>query len=498
VRSTVGESFGSFCAYQSQHHVVANSFDPCDAHVMEARMRILSIIGDLTNSALYSVACIIAPNNLKCKRTRPELVQVVKDHLTNYLLDASRESDGLCQLSKLFKNPNSYLHKNLQIVTPVTKHLLVSISKTLERLDELTIRELYATFRRLSGVKVKPHFPPALTKKHYSTQSFLLRVKKLCHEYLSSLQEGQEMPKEFANGLTVVILSIYSRLGHTTIPVSEFRHFPKEVMCTQMEILHAVWLLHKLQIEDIKTLIPLIDPTGTVPRLSFTIALKKYLIEWLFVCDEISIPKELLKAVDLINKRAQVETNLFSEENKAQEFEAVLNVSCYLKSVSTNLILEKVNEGNVDVEVASEGYDEEKKNWCSENNDFEFCGTDYFFNSVGEGLGKVMEVASSNCISESVDSAKGCSFSTDSCKIPKKSSEKPIGGSHACSSTIESEIELNVICDEVALVAHKLVGHVIAGFLKLEERKADKLTLSYLTDGSNANNHRGSCFDNCQ
>ncbi|KAF3337874.1 hypothetical protein FCM35_KLT18461 [Carex littledalei] len=382
---------------------------------MEGKERILSITRDLTNTALYSIACIVTRNNLKFKRTRPELIEVVKDHLTSYLSDAGREPDELCRLSKVFKNPNSYLQNNLQIVTPVTEHLLVSISKTLERLDELTIRELDAVFRRLSGAKVKPCFPPVI-KTHCSTQDLLLKVKKLCNKYYSSLQEGQEMLKEFANGLTVVILSLYSRLGQTTIPINEFRPFPKEVMSTQMEILHALPSLPKLRKEEIETLIPLIDPTGMVPRNSFRNTLKKYMIEYLFVCDEISVPKEVLRAVDLINKRPQVEPNLFSKENRDKEVEAVLNVSCYLNSVAANLLLEKGSEGSVDVEVASEGYDEGKKNWCSENNDFNFCGTDYFFNSVSEELGKDLEETLSNCISESVNSAKGTSFSTDSCK----------------------------------------------------------------------------------
>lgn len=480
--------------------MVANSFDPFDAHGMESKEKNLSIIGDLTNTALYSISCIVTRNNLKFKGTRLELIEVVKNHLTNYLLDASQEPDELCRLSKLFGNPNSYLQNNLHIVTPVTEQLLASISKTMARLDELMIRELYAVFQRLTGVKVKPHFPPAVINIHRSTKTILLKVKKLCHEYLSSLQEGQEMPKEFANGLTAVLLSIYSRLGRSTIPISEFCPFPKEVMCTQMEILHAVWSLPKLQKEEIETLIPLIDPTGIVPKLSFKNTLKKYMIEWLFVCDEISVPKEVLRAIDLINKRPQVETYLFSEENRDDEVEAVLNVSCHLKSVAVNLLLEKESEGSVHAEeVASEGYDEGRKNWCSENNDFEFCGTDYFFNSVGEGLGKHLEAASSNCILESVNSAKVCSFSTDRFKIPKKSSEKQNGGSQVCLSKAGSEIEINEICDEAALVAHKLIGHVIDGFLKLEKREADELTLSYLTDGSgNANNHRGTCFVSCQ
>jgi hypothetical protein len=69
--------------------------------------------------------------------------------------------------------------------------------------------------------------------------------------------------------------------------------------------------------------------------------------------------------------------------------------------------------------------------------------TDYFFNSIGEGLANVMEAASSNFISEIENSTGGCSFRTASCKIPRKSSEKPIGGSQACSSKIEREIEIN-------------------------------------------------------
>lgn len=497
MRNTVEESFRFLCNNQSQHHEVANYFDPASAHAMEGKERILSITRDLTNTALYSIACIVTRNNLNFKRTRSELIEVVKDHLTSYLSDAGREPDEYCWLSKVFKNPNSYLQSNLQIVTPVTEHLRVSISKTLKQLDELTIRELDAVFQRLSGAKVKPCFPPVVETR-CSTQTLLLKVKKLCHEYYASLLEGQEMPKEFANGLTVVILSLYSRLGHTTIPISEFCPFPKEVLSTQMEILHALQSLPKLRKEEIGTLIPLIDPTGMVPRNSFRNTLKKYMIEYLFVCDEIIVPKEVLRAVDLINKRPQTEPHLFSEENRDKEVEAVLNVSCYLNSVAADLLLEKVREGSVNVEVASEVYDEGKKNWCSENNDFKFCGTDYFFNSVGEGLGNDLEETYSNAISESVNSTKGPSFSTDSFKIPRKPSEKQEGGSQACSSKAGSKIGINEICDEAALVAHKLIGHVINGFLKLEKTEADELTLSYLTCGlPNTKNHRGTCFGCC-
>ncbi|KAJ3696829.1 hypothetical protein LUZ61_000534 [Rhynchospora tenuis] len=482
VRSTVEESFKPLCNNQSQHHVVANSFDPCNASIMEGKERILSITRGLTNTALYSIACMVTRNNLKFKRTRLELIEIVKDHFTNYLLDVSQEPDKLFQLSKIFKNPSSYMQNNLQTVTPVTEHLRVSISKTLERLKELTVRELDAIFRKLSGVKVKPHFPPVI-KTHCSTQTLLLRVEKLCSQYLSGLQDGQEIPKKFANGLTVIILALHSYSGHINIPISEFCQFPDEVICTQMEILHAIWSLPKLQKEELETLIPLIDPTSMVPRNSFRNTLRKYMMEYLFTCDEMNIPKELLRAVDIVNKRSQVEPNLFSKESREKEVEAVLNVSCYLKSVSTNLILERESERSVDA-VESERNDEGENNWPSENNDFEFCGTDYFSNLVGEGLGKDLEGFSSNYMSESVNSAK-VSFRTDGCKIPKKSSKNG-------ASNNGSEIEINEICDEAAVVAHKLIGHVIHGFLKLEKKETDDWTTSYLTDGlPNADNDGG-------
>ncbi|KAJ4732647.1 DNA double-strand break repair protein [Rhynchospora pubera] len=482
VSRTVEESFRSFCTNQSQHHAVANSFDPCNGSIMGGKERILSITRGLTNSALYSIACMVTRNNLKFKRTRPELIEIVKDHFTNYLLDVSQEPDELSRLSKIFKNPNSYLQNNLQTVTPFTEHLRVSISKTLDRLKELTVRELDAIFQKLNGVKVKPHFPPVI-KTHCSTQTLLLRVEKLCSQYLSNLQDDQEIPKKFANGLTVIILALHCKSDHILIPISEFCPFPDDVMCTQMEILHAMRALPKLRKEEIETLIRLIDPTSMVPRSSFRNTLRKYMMEYLFVCDEMNVPKELLRAVDIINKRSEVGTNLFSKENRDKEVEAVLNVSCYLKSVSTNLILEREIEGSVDA-VESERNDEGENNWHSDNNDFEFCGTDYFLNLVGEGLGKDLEGFSSNYMSESVNSAKG-SFSADSYKIPKKSSENG-------SSNNGSEIEINEICDEASVVAHKLIGHMIHGFLKLEKKEADEWTTSYLTDGlPNANNDKG-------
>ncbi|KAJ3675385.1 hypothetical protein LUZ60_004427 [Juncus effusus] len=499
VKASVEKSFGSFSNNQFKHHVVKDHFDPFKIRKYENHEKAISYItNNLTNNALYKIAQVVSSNNsLKFEKTRSDSIEIIKSHFVSFLSDPYRNSQHFNKISKIFKDPINYLQNSPKLVTPLTKELQISIEKTLEGLDEMKFQELVTIHRKLRGIDVKkqPEFPPVI-RAYCNMETLLERVKERCNKFLIDLEIGEELPIEFAKGLTIIILSNNYRLDRTNIPIYEFFPFSEEILRTQNEILKALKLVDKVKPDKLKPLRPILDPNDKIPRTSLRIALRKYLIEWLFLCDEMNLPNEAIQAINLINGGSKKQLDLFKKEAREKEGEEVLNVSCFLKSVVLNVINEKKEGENLkNYESDSNDNFENLENDDLDSNDnfensgFEVCDN-YFFNSDKQGLeqayGSVSNYASNSC---NYTNNNNNNNNLMGGSIEKKRDQ--IGGIESLIGKEKnwSEIELNEICDETALVAHKLIGNLIDGFFQFEKINVDESTRAYLLDGSQSHDN---------
>lgn len=518
VRTNVERSFGSSRDTQEGHHVVQDYLQLFGLHKMESYSinpsnflkMFSSIINDLNNDALCLVANIITYNKISFVKTRPRMKKIIKNYLPKVLAESNNKDwpTLLQQLSQIFRSPSSFREKHLTLATPVTSHLLSTIHRTLEGLDDMPFHDLIALNRKLRGVTVVPQFPPVL----FACKRDLLleRVKKRCKKILFTLEEGVDLPKPLSKALSVMRLSLKQKTRCVDILTSEFFPFSPEIVDLQNDILRALWSLPKVKYDELKALQPLVDPKAKVPRKTFRKALKKYLIECLFECDEIDVPDEVLGALAFINRRSRRRPLMCSKEMREEDTEVVLNVSSQLKQVAQYLLPDhSIDETSTSP--YSEGLESDDN---SESNDFELVGNNYCSNpgeredqhihrsctnDEGEATGDSrpvpysVSIATNGNYSHLSGAARGMII-----KEPKLEQDADINASWPCpeesihlhlqNSLQESEsmreITVQEICDETSLISYRLIGHMLDKFLQIEGRDADAMTRYYLRGGS--------------
>lgn len=376
VRNNVGKSFGALIGSQRKHHVVQDYLQFFETFSMERYCEnpsyflrnLSSMMNDLNNNALYLVASLVTEKKVKFEKTRLRMKKIIKDHLPNVF----GESKKVCptpikELAQIFKDPSNFRRKQLTLLTPVSPSLLSSICKALEKLDEMPFQDLAAMNMKLRDVTVVPQFPPA--KIAGKRELLLERVKKKCRQVLSNLKEGVGLPEPFAKALSIVNLSVKLKTRCMGIMTSEFYPFSPEAMEMQNDILGALWSLQKVRIHELKALQPLVDPEEKVPRKAFRIALRTYLLKYLFDCDVVAIPDEVSSILGSLNRRSQRRPRLFSAGTMEEDIEAALRISSHLKETLSNLLPDdKIDDNSEDL---GSGNDKE-------SNDFDLAEDSYY------------------------------------------------------------------------------------------------------------------------
>ncbi|XP_038989607.1 uncharacterized protein LOC103714816 isoform X2 [Phoenix dactylifera] len=517
VRANVERCFGSDHDSQGTHHAVQDYLQHFGMHNMESysvnpsNLKTFSlIINNLNNDALCAVANIVSNNNVSFEKTRPRRRKVIKNLLRRYFTESNckRNPTALKKLSDIFRNPCNFQEKQLMLAAPISPPLLSTIYKVLERLGEMPLRDLIAMNRRLKGRAVAPQFPPV----HYSSKKDMLlkRVRKRCEDSLSAVKEGDDMPERLAKALSVMLLSLKLKSGSIEMLTSTFYPFSSDIVSLQHGILNAIWSLPKFKYADLKALKPLVDPEAKLSKRSFRIALKNYLKEYLFACDEINIPKEVQSALSFINETLKHQPCMFSKETREEEVEAVLSVSSQFKQIILDLIPDHSIVEKCGVACSGElGTDE-----SSESDDFELSASDYFSgsddcehkqtydscsNDEAETIGD-SRPKSSPIIASGIDSSQLAAAARNTTDIILKKTKLEHNKMSALQHDPEKLIKPNIqnsfqrtasmgekavqdICDRTAVVSHRLIGSMLEKFLQFEGRDVDAMTRSYLRGG---------------
>jgi hypothetical protein len=116
-------------------------------------------------------------------------------------------------------------------------------------------------------------------------------VRKRCNKILTELEEGNYLPKKLAKAMSVVTYIRSKSWEVWVFSQSEFFPFAKETISLQNDILNALWSLPKIKPEKLKWLRPILEHDSKVERAHLRAALRNYLTECLFGCDD-DLPDE--------------------------------------------------------------------------------------------------------------------------------------------------------------------------------------------------------------
>ncbi|KAL6899376.1 hypothetical protein ACP4OV_006034 [Aristida adscensionis] len=231
------------------------------------------------------------------------------------------------------------------------------------------------------------------------------------------------------------------------------------------------------------------------------VALRNYLMDCLFECDEAILPDEALEAIAFINQISSRLPFESKEEKEEVEVEAVLNLSSHLKALA-NCCIEECSCGEEFFNLGSDS--------CNEDNDFTLSNTSYF--NLSSEQQQMHEPCCSNNMpdtavtreryrSETVGATPKVSGADDSdfksqhvlSKPCKSTEDSQYTGHHR--DTVGSGMEpyaersaddnhlkksrcseINTICDETSVVAHMLIGKILDKWVLTESNEVDELT----------------------
>jgi len=219
--------------------------------------------------------------------------KIVKSHLPSYLASLDQK-DMVCQLFNIFRNPCSYRSGSVRLVTPVSPQLLSAINHALDELEGMPMQGLVAIDRKIRGKPCTPKF--GLIARSSTRAHIIKMVRKRCNKILTELEEGNYLPKKLAKAMSAVNLYQKQKLRSVSISQSGFFPFAKETISLQNDILNALWSLTKIKHEKLKLLHPILDHDSKVERTHLRAALRNYLSECLFGCDD-DLPDEALRAI---------------------------------------------------------------------------------------------------------------------------------------------------------------------------------------------------------
>ncbi|KAF0921342.1 hypothetical protein E2562_003136 [Oryza meyeriana var. granulata] len=432
------------------------------------------VINKLSNEALQSVANIATHNRVNFEKTRPAMKKILEDHLPQYLANLGDEND-MSQLSHVLTNSFSYQSDSLNITTPISLKLLSSINQALNGLDDLTAQALVAVKRKLNGISFTPKFDFAYRVNR--KKNLVTVIRKQCNKMISKVGEGGDLPMNLAKALSVVNLYRKQELKCMDISQAEFFPFSMKAIFLQNDVLNAIWSIQKLKKRDLKLLRPILHQ-GSKDKMLFNIAVRRYLIDCLFECDEANLPDEALRAVAFCNRMSLCSKIELTDERKDVEVEAILNVSSALRALAyrctggqtDDVLMDSGGECQSDEQLTSLGCDD-----YSGDNDFVLTESYYNF---GHQQQKIDEACSSS-MANPVDVSGHFSSGAGS-NMKEPTLHEVVGGTEVGIS--RSTVNLSEICDETATLAHKLVGKIRENVL-LSENNVDELAGCSL-DGS--------------
>uniref|UniRef100_A0ACD5YSU0 Uncharacterized protein n=1 Tax=Avena sativa TaxID=4498 RepID=A0ACD5YSU0_AVESA len=349
------------------------------------------------------------------------------------------------------------------------------MNQALDRLDGIPDQALVAVNRKLIGKTCLLkfwHVPRSSSRRH-----LIEMVRRRCKLIIAQLEEGY-LPKNLAKALSVMNLYWKQKLRSMDISQLEFFPFSKETASLQNDVLNALWSLPNIKHDNLKLLRPILDPDSNNQNMQFGAALRRYLMECLFECDEGDLPGEALRAIAFINRASRCRSVDLTEQRKYAEVDAVLNVSSQLRALAY-YDTEDCSDDDWLMSLGSFN--------CTEDNDFILPETNYFHCNSEQNMDGP---CSSNDTPKAADTDDCCSseFTRATYHVPEAEHSdlkledlalvKTVDMDHL-KTTMRSK-DLSKICDGTSTDAHMLIEQILDKWLLTQNGEMEELTKHYL------------------
>ncbi|KAI3957778.1 hypothetical protein MKX01_007609 [Papaver californicum] len=214
------------------------------------------------------------------------------------------------ELPELLKNPSNFkVTSRVQLVDSAYLSHHSAARKILEGLEEMNCPLLSAMIRRLEGGVRKPKFGDKLEMKFLRKKSLIAKVRKLFNEELCEVSADDELPIRLAKSMSVAVLGLKMKLDNPEIFFfPEFCSFSAYIKVIHGDLLKSIRIINDTKLfmveNTVEKLRSILDPISSpkVTPQQFRVALKRWLIDYLFECNEIpEIPDSVQKTINIIN-----------------------------------------------------------------------------------------------------------------------------------------------------------------------------------------------------
>lgn len=279
------------------------------------------VLNCLNSDNLYSITCFPGSKGLE-----------FSDHdMKKVIEEGPPESPARWHGEDHFERMNmlsEILSNAANFDSTVSSSLISTVHEAFKILEVLPTQALIAMDRKLKNVTVVPQFAVAFSNKR---GLLIRRLRKQCDKILLKLNYGSQLPVPLAKALSVMCLSVKARTRRADIVTKIFFPFSAEVQGLQNELLDAIWSLPRVKRGHRKRLHCLVAPEVEFSPKTFQKSLHNYMMEYLFCCDDLQLPRPLSMALKLINQETQ--RQLASVGSAEEEMESVLNVSSQLRQI---------------------------------------------------------------------------------------------------------------------------------------------------------------------
>jgi hypothetical protein len=201
----------------------------------------------------------------------------------------------------------------------------------------------------------------------------------------------------------------------------------------------------------------------------------------LFECDEGNLPEKALQVIAFFDRMSRHQ-HMLTEERREVEVESVLNLSSNLRAIGCYDVAgdpindQLMNSGSAcisDDQLINLDHDDR-----SEDNDFVLRETNYFNFCPQQNID---EPCSSNSLHNTAVVSSRHSRDTEAAVSMMDSH---LNKAVASVETASCSKDLHELCDETAVMAHKLIGQIIESSLRADTKEVDECTRGYLRGGS--------------
>lgn len=524
-KSCVQVAFGA-CNVEGGNQVFQDNILLLDRNSISRALS--SCLDDLSNKGLHLLATTVAGGSVEFEKTRWKMKKIIREYLPKVFGSQNNHDDQLDiskQLSQLLNDPQNFRDNFITVLSSRSQSHRLAVTTVLDGLRDLPSETLIAMHRKLKGGQ--QYLPQLQTHKSGWNRDILIgQLRKTCEKMLSELGRGDELQGPLAKAMAVVGLSLKLQLGFHNSTVTEFHQFSPEIKILQDDIARAIWLVKtKVRIPDLKNLKTLLDRDAKVSNRSLRTAIKKMLTEYLFECGDMdTIPKSLLEALVIINKKSQNKLHRpIPKDEIEEEVECTLNVSAQAKQIVWDMFpdhdldldfadayIEEM-EGNEDEDDGKDDGDDDNNHNNGWPQEHRISGSDrshsddshYEVESTGESRPFICNLPTATTTRSDCNPLGNSSvfieepetmFSNQGICVDSNDIKRGFHGNSIerhepdCNTGLDTEDPLHVepegvykqttyknqylaiqeVSDETSMIAHNIVGHMLEAFAQIE------------------------------